>query len=191
MFRPVRDTILLTALLFTSAPLRADDGGKPASLSPDEIISAWQHALGVFCPPYAHYREELARQQIQANLRRLAPQIDLLDPPMRPASVDPITALPHVPDREVAPLSGMDGWKVWSKGDPILTTTFHHEGRFTTRHQEGSLVLTVIGTIKEGKPVVSRVTVREGGEEKKYEALDKVPEEYRDKLVQLVELSGR
>ncbi len=89
------------------------------------------------------------------------------------------------------PPAAREGWKVWSKGDPVLATTFRAQERFTTRHQEGSLVLTVVGTLKEGKTAVGGITVREGTEEKKYDALDKVPAEYRDKVVQLIELSAK
>jgi hypothetical protein len=84
-----------------------------------------------------------------------------------------------------------EGLNVWSKGDPILGTTFRSKDRFTTRQQEGSLVLTVVGTVKDGKPAVSTISVREGNEEKKYDTLDKVPAEYRDKVARLIELSAK
>jgi hypothetical protein len=84
-----------------------------------------------------------------------------------------------------------EGWKIWSKGDPILATTYRAKERFTTRQQEGSLVLTVVGTMKDGKATVGGITVREGSQEKKYEALDKVPAEFRDKVANLIELSAK
>jgi hypothetical protein len=84
-----------------------------------------------------------------------------------------------------------EGWKVWSKGDPILATTFRSKERFTTRYQEGTLVLTVVGTLKDGKTAVGGVTVREGSDEKKYDALEKVPAEYRDKVAHLIEMSAK
>jgi hypothetical protein len=83
------------------------------------------------------------------------------------------------------------GWKVWSKGDPILATTFRSKERFTTRQQEGTLVLTVVGTLKDGKAAVGGITVREGSDEKKYDALEKVPAEYRDKVAHLIEMSAK
>jgi len=84
-----------------------------------------------------------------------------------------------------------EGWKVWSKGDPILATTFRSKERFTTRQQEGTLVLTVVGTLKDGKTAVGGITVREGSDEKKYDALEKVPAEYRDKVAHLIEMSAK
>jgi len=84
-----------------------------------------------------------------------------------------------------------DGWTVWSTDDPILTTTFREKERFTTRQQEGSLVLTVTGTVKDGKAAVRTIKVQDGTAESKYEALDKVPDEYRDKVARLIELSAK
>jgi hypothetical protein len=88
-------------------------------------------------------------------------------------------------------LDAQEGLKVWAKGDPILGTTLRTKDRFTTRQQEGSLVITVIGTVKDGKATLGAVTVREGNDEKKYDALDKVPAEYRDKVARLLELSAK
>jgi hypothetical protein len=81
------------------------------------------------------------------------------------------------------------GWKVWTQDNVLTTTTHRAEDRFTTRQQEGTLVLTVIGTIKDGKAVVSSIKVQDGGAEKRYAALDLVPQEYRDKVAELLKLS--
>jgi hypothetical protein len=70
----------------------------------------------------------------------------------------------------------------------VFTSVFRTDNRFTTRHEEGTLVITVTGTIADGKAQVSSILVRDGAEHK-YESVDKVPEQYRDKVKNLIDLS--
>lgn len=82
------------------------------------------------------------------------------------------------------------GWKVWSSG--ALTTTTHvKEDRFSTRQQEGTLVLAVHGTLKAGKAEVASIKIQDAGTERTFQRLDRVPAEYRDKVAELLELSER
>jgi membrane-associated protease RseP (regulator of RpoE activity) len=74
---------------------------------------------------------------------------------------------------------------------PVLTTTFRREDRFTTRYQEGSLVITIVGKVSDGKPVVAQVKVQDGGVEHRYPSVEKVPAEYQDKVRDLVEASEK
>src|SRR5262249_39104768 len=53
-----------------------------------------------------------------------------------------------------------------------ITTTFRNNDRFTTRHQEGSLVITVTGTVADGKTKVSEIQVQDGNESHKYDSAD-------------------
>ena len=76
-------------------------------------------------------------------------------------------------------------------GKGVMTTTFRSNDRFTTRHQEGSLVITVTGKVADGKPRVTEVRVQDGTESHKYGSVDKVPEQYRDKVKNLVEMSEK
>ena len=73
----------------------------------------------------------------------------------------------------------------------VMTTTFRNDDRFTTRHQEGSLVITVTGKIEDGKAKTSEIQVQDGTATNKYENVDKVPEQYRDKVKSLVEMSEK
>ena len=68
-----------------------------------------------------------------------------------------------------------------------MTTTFRTNDRFTTRHQEGSLVITVTGKVAGGKPQVTEIRVQDGTESHRYGSVDKVPEQYRDKVKHLVD----
>jgi beta-lactamase regulating signal transducer with metallopeptidase domain len=73
----------------------------------------------------------------------------------------------------------------------VMTTTFRSGDRFITRHQEGSLVITVTGKVAEGKASLGEIRVQDGSESHKYDSVDKVPESYRDKVKNLVEMSEK
>jgi hypothetical protein len=76
-------------------------------------------------------------------------------------------------------------------GRGVMTATFRNGDRFTTRHQEGNLVITVTGKVAGGKTTVSEIHVRDGGESHDYPSLEKVPERYRDKVKNLIEMSEK
>lgn len=76
-------------------------------------------------------------------------------------------------------------------GHNVMTTVFRTDDRFTTRHQEGTLVITVTGTVADGKVKVSGIQVQDARESHKYESVDKVAEPYRDKVKNLIELSEK
>jgi hypothetical protein len=73
----------------------------------------------------------------------------------------------------------------------VMTTTFRTNDRFTTRRQEGSLVITVTGKAADGKATVTDISVQDGGESNKYESVDKAPEKYRDKIKDLIEMTEK
>jgi hypothetical protein len=73
----------------------------------------------------------------------------------------------------------------------VMTSTFITGDRFTTRHQEGSLIITVSGTVTDGKAKTSEIQVQDGNKTEKFESVDKVPEAYRDKVKNLVEMSEK
>jgi beta-lactamase regulating signal transducer with metallopeptidase domain len=73
----------------------------------------------------------------------------------------------------------------------VLTTNFRVENRFTTRHQEGSLIITVTGTVADDKVKVSHIQIQDGRESNKYESVAEVPDQYRDKVNNLVEINEK
>src|SRR5947208_581038 len=90
-----------------------------------------------------------------------------------PLPAPPIPILPgNVPGAFPGALPG---------GAEVMTTSFRNGERFTTRHQEGSLIITLTGKAGDGKATVTGISVQDGRESKKYESAEKVPEEYRDK----------
>ena len=78
-----------------------------------------------------------------------------------------------------------------STGSAVLTTTFRQQDRFTTRYQEGSLIITIIGKLAKGPPTVGQIKVQDGTVENRYAALEKVPPEYQDKARDLLEVSAK
>jgi beta-lactamase regulating signal transducer with metallopeptidase domain len=76
-------------------------------------------------------------------------------------------------------------------GNTVMTTVFRNGDRFTARHQEGNLVLTVIGTVADGKATTKEIVVQDAAKSDKYEGVDKVPEQYRDKVKNLIEMGEK
>ncbi|HMF12727.1 MAG TPA: PDZ domain-containing protein, partial [Gemmataceae bacterium] len=73
----------------------------------------------------------------------------------------------------------------------VMTTMIRTDDRFTTRYQEGSLIITLTGTVADGKAKLGAIHVQDGNDSKRYESVDKVPEQYRDKVKHLVETSEK
>ena len=73
----------------------------------------------------------------------------------------------------------------------VMTTIFRDNDRFTTRHQEGSLVITITGIVKEGNAAVSQIEVLDGPKHETYNSVDKVPEQYRDKVKNLLDMNEK
>ncbi len=69
----------------------------------------------------------------------------------------------------------------------VTTTIIRKNDQFTTRHQEDALVISITGSIEDGKVKVKEIGVHDGGAEKKYESLDKVPDQHKDKVKHLLE----
>jgi type II secretory pathway component GspD/PulD (secretin) len=84
---------------------------------------------------------------------------------------------------------------MWGFGGPgkraVMTTLFRSKDGFNTRYQEGSLVITVTGSITDGKSKVKKIHIRDGGKSETHESLEKVPEQYRDKVKNLIEMSEK
>jgi hypothetical protein len=92
-----------------------------------------------------------------------------------------------LPAPGVAFQGAMGGARAAGGGDAVMTTTFRTGDRFTTRYQEGTLIITVVG---EGNQV-REITVQDGAVTNKYDRVESVPGRYRDKVNHLVETSTR
>jgi beta-lactamase regulating signal transducer with metallopeptidase domain len=91
----------------------------------------------------------------------------------------------------VAGFPGMGGMGGFAGAGGVMTTVFRSGDSFTARHQEGNLVITVTGTVADGKATTKSINVQDGGKSEKYASVDKVPEEYRDKVKNLVEMGEK
>jgi len=69
--------------------------------------------------------------------------------PAFPGGALPAPVVPPLP--RVGGLGGLFG------SDGVMTTTFRSNDHFTTRHQEGSLVITVTGKVADAKAKVDEV----------------------------------
>jgi beta-lactamase regulating signal transducer with metallopeptidase domain len=76
-------------------------------------------------------------------------------------------------------------------GHNVITTIFRDDDRFTTRHQEGSLIITVTGTVAEGKAKVKQIEIQDGSKDKKFDSIEDVPEQYRDKVKNLLDMNEK
>ncbi|HYT87598.1 MAG TPA: hypothetical protein VEL76_02660 [Gemmataceae bacterium] len=72
----------------------------------------------------------------------------------------------------------------------VLTTVMRTGDRFTTRYQEGSLIITLTGTVADGKAKVGEIHVQDGRVEHTYERVEGVPARYRDKVNHMLSLSA-
>lgn len=122
-----------------------------------------------------------------------AQEVPALPVPLNPSAVAPAppafpNAVPLVPVRPVIPDAGV-GHPLPAHG--VMTTLFRGDDRFTARRQEGSLVITVTGTVAAGQAKLGEITVQDGSESHKYESLEKVAAPYKDKVKDLVETSAK
>jgi hypothetical protein len=73
----------------------------------------------------------------------------------------------------------------------VVTTIIRTPERFTLRHQEGSLIITLTGKTVDGKPKMKEIQVQDRGRPELYDSVDKVPERYQEKVKHLIELSEK
>jgi Zn-dependent protease with chaperone function len=72
--------------------------------------------------------------------------------------------------------------------DGIMMTTFRNSDKFTSRYQEGSLIITVLGKVDKGDSVVTQITVQDGAQSNEYASVEKVPPQYRDKVDHVIQM---
>jgi hypothetical protein len=73
----------------------------------------------------------------------------------------------------------------------VMTSVIRNDDHVTARHQEGNLVISVTGTVTDGKAKVDKIHVQDAGQSDDYTSLDQVPERYRDKVRNLIDMSEK
>jgi hypothetical protein len=73
----------------------------------------------------------------------------------------------------------------------VVTTLVRTRDQFTVRHQEGNVIITLIGKVADGKSNINQIRVQEGFQSEQYESVDKVPEKHRNKVKNLIELNEK
>jgi hypothetical protein len=105
-------------------------------------------------------------------------------------------SLPEAPAAPPAPGAGFGprggGLPFGPRGPGMFRPGFglgnpNGSGAFNVRSEQGDVTIEVDGSIDDGVASVTDVTIREGGADKHYPSLEKVPAEYREKVRGLVE----
>ncbi len=73
----------------------------------------------------------------------------------------------------------------------VVTTLVRTQDQLTVRHQEGNVIIMLMGKAADGKSNINQIRVQEGFKSEQYESVDKVPEKYRNKVKNLIELSEK
>jgi hypothetical protein len=116
-------------------------------------------------------------------------------PEAKKATVEAPPAAPAVPDlprlfggrMQMPELRGFGGFG----GLGGSTSVSRGNDEFTVKHSAGGMQMTVKGTVAQGKPVVSAVTIQIDGKTHTYDSLDKVPAEHKEKVQKLAELGSK
>jgi len=73
-------------------------------------------------------------------------------------------------------------------GKPIVIQTTRNGDEFTSTKKEGDLSIVVNGKVEDGKAVPTSIEIDAGNGAKKYESLEKVPEEHREAVKNLLRM---
>jgi len=71
---------------------------------------------------------------------------------------------------------------VFPGGKQVETQVTRNGDEFTIQRKEGDHSITISGKVEDGKPVPASIEIGAGKETKKYDSLEKVPEEHRGKV---------
>ncbi len=104
-------------------------------------------------------------------------------------------AFPEIPAMPALPAFGGglrgfrgfgDSWRAGRQHQHLASND-----NFTAKHESGDVKITLKGKIDDGKAKVSEVQIEINGKTTKYESVDKVPAEYKEKVKKLTEMSGK
>jgi beta-lactamase regulating signal transducer with metallopeptidase domain len=182
------------------AGIKANDillelNGKPVTSDPDELRKMVED-VKADKPVDAVVMRKGKKETIKgiSMPEAKAPAFPGINPgfPQNPNPVPfPPPNFPNIPNLPAVPPGLQIDGQAFVGGNGVMTTMFRSNDHFTTRHQEGSLAITLTGKVEDGKPKVGEIIVKDGNESNKYQNVDKVPEQYRDKVKNLVEMSEK
>ncbi len=84
-------------------------------------------------------------------------------------------------------LNGLNGFNGLANSVSIT----RNNDSFTMKAREGEVRFSIQGKIEDGKPVPTEITVEDGGKSKSYDSVDKVPEEHRQRVKDLMQMLDR
>jgi membrane-associated protease RseP (regulator of RpoE activity) len=72
--------------------------------------------------------------------------------------------------------------------DGVQMSLFRSKDRFNARYQEGSLIITVLGSVdQDNKAQAEKINVQDGAQRHKFNSIEDVPAEYREKVDYVME----
>jgi hypothetical protein len=87
-------------------------------------------------------------------------------------------------------IPGLPGLPGIPGGKNVVVSTIRNGDNFTTNYQEGDLKIELKGKVEQGKDNVESISIDESGTKTSYDSVDKVPEQYRDKVKKLLGSTG-
>jgi hypothetical protein len=75
-------------------------------------------------------------------------------------------------------------------GNGATTTMTRDNDRFTVRHKQGDVSMSLTGKIEDGKAVPESIEVTDNGKTEKYADVEKVPEAHRARVRELLEMAA-
>jgi beta-lactamase regulating signal transducer with metallopeptidase domain/C-terminal processing protease CtpA/Prc len=98
-------------------------------------------------------------------------------------------AMPVPPIPPVPPVFGVDNALALHSGRGVTVTVNRDNDHFTVRRREGNLVITVTGSVSDGKSKVGKIHVKDEKNSRDYDSIDAIPDRYQEKVKHLVDLT--
>lgn len=110
--------------------------------------------------------------------KQRGPRVFEIVPPGRPG------APKRIPQPIIPKIKGIPGGQ-----GMVMTNVTRIGDQFTAGHQDGTLHISITGTIEEGKAKVKTIVIQDESETQTYQTVDKVDEKYRDKVKRLIKIA--
>lgn len=133
----------------------------------------------------------VAESPVRRSLRILAEPVGKIQVvPILPAQPK-IPVPPGQPAQPVRMLGRIQARTVPSGANQVMMSINRNNDNFTGTYQEGTVTVSVSGTVEGGKAKAGSIEVKDGEKSTKFDSVDKVPEQHRDKVNKLLDGVGK